>query len=176
MNDIKTIHELDDSLNQRVIIIKDEPSLDIVTSSNKEQSYYHCNYFRKYLESSYLEDPILQMIAPKISVADGIVTANIICYMLKQYNSVIFTETTQDFSNERYAILYLPDEIKKEQYKLIEDKLKEYLTKFTSVLIQGELKNKNGLPEANFCKEVKQENIDEIFEILQNITEEEKRK
>lgn len=176
MEDIKTIHELDENLNQRIIIINDKPELDVITSSKKEQSYYHCNYLKKYLESAYLEDQTLQVIRPKISVADGIVTANIIYYLLKHYNDIAFIETTKDHSKERYAILYLPDEISKSQYEFMKEKLGSHMNKFSSILIQGGLQNKNGLPEATIYEEFEKNNIEKIWKLLKDIVKEEKRK
>ena len=64
MDDIKVIHELNEEVNQRIIIIKgdSETPLDIVTSESKEDSYYHAMYLKNYFDFEYLEDETLQQI------------------------------------------------------------------------------------------------------------------
>ena len=173
MKDIKVIHELDESLNQRIIFIKnngEENSLiDIVTSENKKESYYHALYFKEYLKDHYLEDEELQRIVPKINPLDSLIISNIIYYIINKYQEVIFMETTQDYSSERYGVLTLPDEINESQYEKIMS-LKDYFKKFQSIMIQGKLINDGVMVTDSEIKEIiegqESEKLQEILILL----------
>lgn len=166
-NDIKVIHKLDENLNQRIIIIKDEEnSLDIITSKNKQESYYHATYLKYYLDFEYLKDNMLQQVKHRINGSDGIIVSNITYYLMKRYNDVVFMETTEDNQEERYGIINLPDSISEIQYQEIK-KLFEYLNKFTCILVQGGLKSDGVIvTDATYVKELKQDSIK-----LENINE-----
>lgn len=177
MEDIQVIHELDEAKNQRVIIFRGEESpqnkLDIITSADKEESYYHCSYFKKYLETEYLDDAELQRIRPNIKLADGLVTTSIIYYLSKVYNDITFTETTADYTKERYGVFYLPDEISLEQYQEIE-KLQDYFKQFTSILIQGDLNTDNYIVDANLSKAVVGSEISVLLSELKTLIKKDK--
>lgn len=160
MEDIKVIHKLDESLNQRIIIIKNEEEpLDIITSTNKQESYYHATYLKYYLNFEYLKDNMLQQVKNRIHGSDGIIVSNISYYLMKKYQDIIFIETTNDNEEERYGIINFPDSISEIQYQ----KLKEifhYLKNFTSILVQGGLKSDGVIvTETTYFKELSQGNI-----------------
>lgn len=179
MEDIKVIHELDESLNQRIIVIKNdqEKPLDIITSNDKNISYYHATYLKKYLNFEYLEDDTLQQVKHKINGSDGIIVSNITFYLMKRYNDIIFMETTKDNEQERYGIINLPDNISELQYQRLKELFK-YLKQFASVLVQGGLKS-DGIMVTDVMysnildtEDIKIENIDEYLQEIKTKTEE----
>ena len=164
--------ELDETVNQRIIIIRGEAEiekrLNIITSKDKMYSYYHSAYLKAYLNNEYLDDQNLQNVKERMSPMDSIVSANIIYYLLKNYNDIIFTETTQDNSNQKTAILYLPDEILEEQQQEMIT-LIPYFEKFSSIMIQASLKHNGIVPEAEEYETIRQNIGENIQNYLNNL-------
>lgn len=170
MTDIRLIHEMNEDLNQRIIVIKNEGDnlLDIMVSDDKKSSYFHLQYIKKYINSAYLDDELLKKIRNMDINGDG---ATIIMYhILKQYDNIIFMETTSDNETKRTGIMNLPDEMSEKQYKKLQE-LYPYFKNFSSILIQGGLQSSDHMhvTDANFAKEIKGGKIEEIDYYLKTL-------
>ena len=92
--------------------------------------------------------------------------ANIFFYLINQYQTIIFVETTEDNCNQKYGILYLPEEITKIQLVALQE-FSNYLEKFTSILIQGGLGSEGfGFTSASLAKELRAEEIRALQEYI----------
>lgn len=164
---IQVIYELDESKNQRIIIIRGEEDtnrLNIITSENKDESYYHGYYLKKYFDQEYLYDITMQGIKDKID-GNFYMTKSIIYFLANKYKNIIFTETTKDFSTERTGIFFVPDVISDFQFLEIQ-KLMPYFKNFETILLQDNLTNENIFDESTYIfKDEKIAEIEEYFKM-----------
>lgn len=134
-SDIEIIYKLDESRNQRIIIFREDGSiepLNIITSSNKNESYVHGIYLKKYLEKEYLEDEAIQNIRDKIIYS----TRSVLYYLVNRYGNLIFAEITKDGNKKRSGIFFSPDELTQTQYDTLKEIL-PYFENFESILVQN---------------------------------------
>ena len=114
-NDIEVIYDLDESKNQRIFIFRPEETvqpLNIIASKNKNESYIHGIYIKKFLEQEYLDDEAIQNVKDKIIYS----ARSIISYLVNRHGNLIFAETTKDGSKRRDGIFFVPTELSQKQY------------------------------------------------------------
>ena len=161
INDIEVIYNLDETKNQRVFIFRSEETakpLNIITSENKNESYIHGVYIKKFLEQEYLDDEAIQNVKDKIIYS----ARSIITYLVNRHGSLIFAETTKDGSKRRNCIFFVPTELSQKQYDCLKENF-SYFENFEMILMQ-ECKSEDIATE--FFNKEELEKLNEYFSNL----------
>ena len=140
--------------------------MDIVSSSDKNFSYYHSVYFNKYGEERYLDD-----INYRKALASAKSSFNIGKLMFIHnytYNDIVFTETTPDECLVRYGIFYLPIETPSEEQFNKLNMVIERIKDFGEILVFGipQVDLIHKYVDNGFCFSVKDEDILRLEEII----------
>ena len=162
-NDIEVIYDLDESKNQRIFIFRPEETvqpLNIIASKNKNESYIHGIYIKKFLEQEYLDDEAIQNVKDKIIYS----ARSIISYLVNRHGNLIFAETTKDGSKRRDGIFFVPTELSQKQYDCLKENF-SYFENFEMILLQ-ECKSDDIATE--FFSKYELEKLDEYFKNLVN--------
>ena len=163
LNDIEVIYNLDESKNQRIFIFRPEETvqpLNIIASKNKNESYIHGIYIKKFLEQEYLDDEAIQNVKDKIIYS----ARSIISYLVNRHGNLIFAETTKDGSKRRDGIFFVPAELTQKQYDCLKENF-SYFENFEMILLQ-ECKSDDIATE--FFSKDELEKLDDYFKNLIN--------
>lgn len=177
--DITIKKNWDESRNERVIIIYGDSFNDNqnrngqieIISSKKENNYYHYLYLKAHAKTNYITDKQYQNCIEQSQ--NTLIPAIAIFIQNDKYNNIIFTETTQENSDNRYGILYFPTHSPSEEQYQSFNQLKEKLKDFKEILVYAAPYINDGIldNEISFImKQNEMETIDtKIKELYKNL-------
>lgn len=132
--EIKVGNIINNNQRNKIIVIHEDGTFDVISSPKDQESYYHINYFKKYLDSMYLDDLDLQRYKD-ISTQP----TTVIYLLLKNHNDIIFADTTRDEEENMYGMFYLPDSISEDQLDAYKGLKRIYFSHYKEVVVCSEM-------------------------------------
>lgn len=174
LDDIVIKQDWDETINQRIMIIygntlndgvNKNGQMDII-SNTRPISYYHATYLQKHAETNYTTDKLYQKVIEKSKHTYN--EAVSVMIQANYYQNIIFTDTTQDNSKQKYGVFYFPNTSPSlEQYKSLK-KLISKLHGYQEILINGKIYvTENNLLDCKIKFIYKGNEIDSLIETMQ---------